>query len=605
VTYAAEPYAQFVDDLLMSLTGGTTRTRFVFLPENEPYRLEPEGTLVPSTLTVFGLVDNAYARFQAGRDFVLTTDFAIEWRAQPDGTRAPDATWPDDASTFFVNYDTVGIASAVPLLNDRNPGSVTRLLAESFAREFAVLSRQLESVYEAGFLSTATGRDLDQVVQLVGVERRTRSTATGAVIFAANEPATGDIAINAGTRLSTAQPPLVVFETSEDRTLRRGDLSVEAPIRAVEPGVTGIVPARAIAVIHRPILGVDSVSNAQGTTLAGEDESDEVLRERASRAHEGAGQATRGALLAALGALPNMKEKFVRLEEDHLTRPGVVIVNVAAPLSSADATRAVLLLDEARPAGVRILHNLDAVPPLIASIPPNVREDPLAVPPPATVVEGLYQLVKVRALLLPVSPSLPSADRALLQQKARAAISAFVGDAGIGETLVYNRIVALLMELDGVLDVALELYAKPALLETATGARHQNFSPPKTLRPKLDDADLSVEIASEIVAFDITVTIQLTDFARATGDPADNLADARSEVAGLLQDRIASVAAPITPSALLAQVPATVSYSVTTLAYTVTYIEAGLQVNEPDPAITLGELERPWVRNVRTTEASG
>ena len=41
------------------------------------------------------------------------------------------------------------------MLNDRNPGSVTRLLAESFAREFAVLSRQLESVYQAGFLTTA------------------------------------------------------------------------------------------------------------------------------------------------------------------------------------------------------------------------------------------------------------------------------------------------------------------------------------------------------------------------------------------------------------------------------------------------------------------
>ena len=157
MTYAAEPYAQFVDDLLMSLTGGVSRARFVFLPEFAPYQLSPQGTLVPSSLSVFGLVDSKYFRFENGRDFALTTDFSIEWRAQPDGTRAPDATWPDDASTFFVNHDTVGIASAVPILNDRNPGSVTRLLAESFAREFAVLSRQMESVYQAGFLTTAGG----------------------------------------------------------------------------------------------------------------------------------------------------------------------------------------------------------------------------------------------------------------------------------------------------------------------------------------------------------------------------------------------------------------------------------------------------------------
>jgi len=604
VTYAAEPYAQFVDDLLMSLTGGVTRERFTFLPEAEPYRLSPQGTLVPSSLTVFGLVDGHYARFQAGRDFVLTNDFAVEWRAQGDGTKAPDAIWPDDASAFFANYDTVGVAAAVPLLNDRNPGSVTRLLAESFAREFAVLSRQLESVYQAGFLSTAGGRDLDQVVQLVGVTRRTRSFASGSVIFSCNAPATGDIAINAGTRLSTAQPPLVVFETTEDHTLRRGDLSVDVPIRATVSGPAGIVPARAIAVIHRPILGVAAVSNAQGTTLAGEDESDEGLRARASRALEGAGRATPGALLAALGALPAMREKFVRIEEDHQTRPGVVIVNVAAEMTAAGAARAVQQLEETRPAGVRVLHNIDAPPAVIASVPPNVREDPLAGPPSATVVEGLYQLVRVRALLLPSSPSLSGAERAALQAKGREAIKQLVADAGIGETLVYNRLVSTLMALDGVLDVAVELYAKPAVGATI-GARRQNLSPPKTLRPKLSDEDLTVEIASEIVAFDVTVTIHLSDFAKATGDPADNLADARAEVAGLLQDRIGAVTAPIIPSALLAQLAPTVTYTVTTLSYTVQYLEAGLQVNEADPAITLGELERPWVRTLQTTVGSG
>ncbi len=604
MTYAAEPYAQFVDDLLMSLTGGVSRTRFTFLPELAPYRLSPAGTLVPSTLTVFGLVDGAYFRFEPNRDYALTNDFTIEWRAKPDGTRAPDATWPDDASTFFANYDEMGAAGAAPLLNDRNPGSVTRLLAESFAREFAVLSRQLEAVYRAGFLDTAGGRDLDQIVKLVGVERRTRSFATGSVIFAANSPATGDIAINAGTRLSTAQPPLAVFETSEDRTLRRGDLTVEAPVRAIARGPDGIVPARAITVIHRPILGVDSVSNAQGTTLAGEDESDGGLRARASRALEGAGRATPGALLAALGALPDMKEKFVRIEEDHQTRPGVVIVNVAAPMTSADAARAVQLLEETRPAGVRLLHNIDAPTSIVASVPPNVRDDPLAAPPPETVVEGLYQLLMVRAVVLPTLPTLPSADRATLQSKARDAISKAIADAGIGETIIYNRLVAALMQLNGVFDVALELYWKAAP-GARPQSRFQNLTPPKTLRPKLADEDLTVEIASEIVAFDVTVTINLTPFATATGDLADNLADARAEVAGLLQDGVSRISGAIDPAALLALVPATTSRSVTSLSYTVQYVEAGLRVNEPDPPITLGELERPWIRSLKLTEASG
>jgi len=86
---------------------------------------------------------------------------------------------------FFVNYDLAAQTGAAPLLSDRNPGSVTRLLAESFAREFAVLSRQLEAVYRAGFLDTATGRDLDQLVAILGLNRRDRTYATGTVVFAA------------------------------------------------------------------------------------------------------------------------------------------------------------------------------------------------------------------------------------------------------------------------------------------------------------------------------------------------------------------------------------------------------------------------------------
>ena len=604
MTYAAEPYAQFVDDLLLSLTGGVSRARFTFSSESTRYPLAPLAPILPSTLTLFGLADGEYARFQPGRDFVLTADSVVEWRATGDGSPAPDAVWPDEATTFFANYDSAAGVSAAPLLTDRNPGSVTRLLAESFAREFAVLSKQLESVYDAAFLETSRGRDLDQLVRLVGIERRTRSFATGSVIFSCNAPATGDIPINAGTRLSTGQPPLVVFETSEDRTLRRGDLSVDVPVRAVESGPTGVVPTRAISVVHRPIIGIASVSNAQGTTLAGEDESDDALRTRASRALESAGQATRGALLGSLASLPGVKEKFVRLEEDHLTRPGVVIANVAAELTAADASRAVLLLEENRPAGVRVLHNIDAPPALVAAVPPNVVEDPLTGPPTATVVEGLYQPVVVRAVILPVSPSLSGAERSALQGAARAAIAALLADAGIGETVVYNRLVATVMALEGVLDVAVELYAKPAP-GAVVGARRQNFSPPSTLRPKLADDDLIVEIASEIVAFDVEVTITLTDFARSTGNIADTLADAKSEVYGLLQDRAGAIAGAISPSALLAQLPPTISYSVTSLDYTVQYLEAGLIVNEDNPTITLGELERPWVRTLNTSEASG
>ena len=242
MSYVQEPYAQFVDDLLTALTGGVTREQFVFTPERGPFRLVPPGPILPGSVRVFGQRDAGFAAFQADRDFALTPTNDIQWRARDDGTPAAGAQWPDPGTVFFVNYDARSDAGAVPLLTDRNPGSVTRLLAESFAREYAVLSRQMEGVYRAGFVDTATGRDLDQIVALVGIDRLTRTSAVGSIVLTRSSPAPADITVNAGTRVSSTEPPQVVFETTEARILRRGTLSVEAPIRALTSGSAGVVP---------------------------------------------------------------------------------------------------------------------------------------------------------------------------------------------------------------------------------------------------------------------------------------------------------------------------------------------------------------------------
>jgi len=174
MSFAAEPYSQFVDDLVSALTGGTIRESFRFLPEQASYRLSASEPVVPATVRIFGLAGGAYQRFQRGRDFVLGPDNTFIWQGQ---------VWPDIGTTFFANYETIPDFIAVPRLTDRNVGSVTRLLAESFAREYAVLSGQLEAVYEAAFLDTATGRDLDNLAALVGLTRQGATFATGSVVF--------------------------------------------------------------------------------------------------------------------------------------------------------------------------------------------------------------------------------------------------------------------------------------------------------------------------------------------------------------------------------------------------------------------------------------
>jgi hypothetical protein len=121
-------------------------------------------------------------------------------------------------------------------------GPATARLAGIDAHELApkvFISRQLESVYRAGFLDTAEGRDLDQLVTLVGVARRTRTHAVGTVIFSRSTLAVADIAIPAGTRLSTAEAPVVVFETTEPQTLRRIHQLRDSIVRVREGDATG------------------------------------------------------------------------------------------------------------------------------------------------------------------------------------------------------------------------------------------------------------------------------------------------------------------------------------------------------------------------------
>jgi uncharacterized phage protein gp47/JayE len=49
-------------------------------------------------------------------------------------------------------------------LSDLTPGSVTRTLAEAFARELAQAYEQLGEVYDSAFLDTATGDSLELLI---------------------------------------------------------------------------------------------------------------------------------------------------------------------------------------------------------------------------------------------------------------------------------------------------------------------------------------------------------------------------------------------------------------------------------------------------------
>ena len=284
-------------------------------------------------MRIQGLANVAFFRFGEGTDFSVAADGTITWLAVDPVTPAPGATWPDLGTHFYASYERPRGSQAPPPLTDRNPGSVVRTLAESFAREYAVLSRQLELVYRGAFIDTAEGRDLDQVVALVGVERRGRTFASGEVVFSRSTPSPADIFVPEGTLVSTAEVPAVTVATTDDRTLRSGTLSVAIPVSALVAGPAGVASAGALTVIHRPILGIEAATNPQALTFGGDSETDDSLRRRAARALEASGRATPGAITGALVSVEGIREQDVRIEEDHLAFPGLVKVSVASDLT--------------------------------------------------------------------------------------------------------------------------------------------------------------------------------------------------------------------------------------------------------------------------------
>ena len=76
MSFAAEPYAVFVEDVLANLTGGASRIRFRFVEEELPFRVGAHERVLPESLRVIGHVDGAFTQFVRERDYRYTEDTA-------------------------------------------------------------------------------------------------------------------------------------------------------------------------------------------------------------------------------------------------------------------------------------------------------------------------------------------------------------------------------------------------------------------------------------------------------------------------------------------------------------------------------------------------
>jgi hypothetical protein len=349
VTLIERPYQEIVDDILTATVGGVVNEPLFYDEKETLYPLaqpaqDVRGITGTRTISVNDELQQVHHAFQKEVDFLFSEgDNAVVW--QDGGVK------PDDESIFYVDYFRRDSRSP---LSDINVGSVTRTLGEAIGREVATVYQQINQAYRSGFVDTAAGKSLDFVVAILGVVRKTKDFAIGQVTFF-RDPTAGDgnITIPEGTALSTAKGE-ATFVTTQMRTLQRGQVRIDLPVRAgdASKGEAGIVKSGAINTLSQPITGVNRITNFEDTILGTEDESDEELRARAKAVLRGLGKATLAALAREIfeGRATLTEALDPNSPPAKKTEPGRVVLLIESEPERFPSLRA--RIEETRAAGV-------------------------------------------------------------------------------------------------------------------------------------------------------------------------------------------------------------------------------------------------------------
>jgi hypothetical protein len=510
---------------------------------------------------------------------------------------AKNAVWPDEGTQFFVSY--YHNQSHKALLTDRNVGSLTRTLAEAFGRELAILEKQLERVYESGFIDTAKGNALDQVVALLGLTRKGGDYASGSVRLYRDSAAPGDIYIPADTKLSTNLNPLVSFVTTTDRTLRKGQLSVEATVRSETAGAKGVVAAGAINTINKAIHGITSVTNDSPTLFTGEKESDDELRLRTKSVMERAGRATKGAIINAITSEAGLKENEIKLVEDFQAHPGLVKLFIAREPDSALATKVDTALLASRPAGVRFEHNLQNTismgeTALVSHEELREESEFEAFVSSATTREDFRLPIKCNVLVYPENTRVSADEETRLKKAIVDAIFDHVEGVAIGGVIIFNKLVVDIMAQGGIQDIVLDLYNSDDAVQK--GKKNLIISDGQRALFLDKQTDIQVQFVGAPVYFDFRFYLSLK--APAT------LAQAELAIKQKLVSFFSTNPIHIDTAALQAQLQPSSLFDLAggDQHWTVEYEQAGLTIKELDETLVLSSQEQAVLRKITTEE---
>ena len=364
MSFTPRPYEKIVEDMLTTLTGGTVRETIELVNEADALilgKLRNRPVARVSHLEVFyndEQGDTQSYRYAAG-DFELVNGEG--GKSDPDRLRISEGARPAQVGdSFVVNYYP-SQTPPVPL-TDIQPGSVTRTLVETFAREMAVAHLQMDHVYQSAFLETATGKSLDRVVALLGLTRFPGGFPLVKLSFSRKANTPGQITIPAGTAVTDSQGTR--YQTLTTLSLEPYETSRDV-LAAAEAKTSPVVDANQLNFPETVIAGIDRVTNPEPAYQITQPESDADLRTRARQALLAGVGGTMEALVGGVRAIEGVKS--VTYTEHPNGLPGEIRLDIVYGDDSEDVKAAVTQrINHLRPAGIRVLINDDTQERVIA-----------------------------------------------------------------------------------------------------------------------------------------------------------------------------------------------------------------------------------------------
>ena len=341
---------------------------------------------------------------------------------------------------------TAYILSAAPQITDLSPGSIIRSFLEASAMS-------IEELYVSVYLG------FQRALQTVAPDnfsfpRKTGTYASTTVVFTATTAPTQTLIIPLGTRVQTSSG--LVFDTTIQGYINAGSTTSDTiGITAEEIGSIYNVAAGTINVMKDDINGVASVTNANPAAGGTDAESDYSYQSRFQLYIEGlAGSNIAGLLTGALSVAGITSASVV----ENFPPVSNVNANLYIDNGSSTGTPASLV------AQVQTVIDGDGA----SSVPGYRSAGVNVVVVAATVVTQNFTLT--------VTMTSANVDTSTVQADVQTAITNYVNNLGLGQTIIFNEVVASVMNVFGAYNVSFTTPTADVAVSSSEVARVGTFT---------------------------------------------------------------------------------------------------------------------------------